>query len=304
MGEKLVLGPLLSVESDDKYVVCFLTKTESSFSVQFNETKIEAKKIANLKSGFFYRVCHNIKQTDKSKKINYKIIDTNYGRVVKDFNNRNSWEFYIPAMKEKIKYLQLSANEITNISIEELTHSYSLLLLDGNHINANKIWSDITELFIWTKLNKTQRAKVKTSKKLLEKLNRFYEIQYLKKWNNKHLSLALASIPTLMMWDNNDIFEGYEASSKEVLNCDICKNILKTARKYFEIFQLRTIKNQTLIKKDRTDFSLAFKFRNQYIIALDKFSQDNRCLNIEEKNIDYFGDNTTVLVLNKKKRAF
>lgn len=273
MSESLVLGPLLSVESDSKYVVCFLSKTESNFSVQFNEKRVEAKKIGNLKSGFFYRVCLSIEQTNNSTKINYRIIDTKYGRIVKDSHERQLWQFYIPSKEEKIKFAMISANDISNINNKHLKEPYSLLLMDGEHINVEELWTNVIELFIWSKLNNNEKTKVKTSKKLANKISDFYENQYLKKWNEKEMALALSSIPTLMMWDDHDIFEGYDKYSKEIANCDIYKCIFKTARKYFEIFQLRTIKNETLLTKDRTHFSYAFKFRNQYILALDKFSQ-------------------------------
>ena len=49
MNEKLVLGPLLSVEGESKYVVCFLSKVDSSFSVFFDDKEIKAEKITDLK---------------------------------------------------------------------------------------------------------------------------------------------------------------------------------------------------------------------------------------------------------------
>lgn len=272
MSEKLVLGPLLSVESDNKYVVCFLSKTQSNFCVQFDNQRVEAKRIGNLKSGYFYRVTHFIKQTNKSRKINYQIIDLDYGRIVSDIHDRKSWEFYIPSKNEKIKFAKVSCKDIEKINDEHKKEPYSLLLINGVHIDSQKLWSKITELYIWTKLNDKEKTKVITSKKLSEKINDFYENEYLKKWNEVDMSFALATIPTSMMWSDGDIFEGCNSYSKELVNCDIYKKIFITARKYFEIFQLRSIKNDTLLTKDRTHFSFAFRFRNQHILAFDNIT--------------------------------
>ncbi|MDZ7817155.1 MAG: hypothetical protein U5K55_00490 [Aliarcobacter sp.] len=40
MSDKLVLGPLLSIEGDNKYVICFLSKTNSDFTVIFDDKEI------------------------------------------------------------------------------------------------------------------------------------------------------------------------------------------------------------------------------------------------------------------------
>ena len=76
MNEKLVLGPLLSVEGESKYVVCFLSKVDSSFSVFFDDKEIKAEKVADLKYGFFYRAEYLLKQSKSARTITYKISNT------------------------------------------------------------------------------------------------------------------------------------------------------------------------------------------------------------------------------------
>ncbi len=67
MSQKLVLGPLLSVEDDNKYVVCFLNKTNLNYSVIFNNIMVKATKFVSLNSGYFYRAKYNIKQSKNSR---------------------------------------------------------------------------------------------------------------------------------------------------------------------------------------------------------------------------------------------
>ena len=53
MSDKLALGPLLSVEDDNKYVICFLSKNDSDFSIFIDKEEIKAEKIGIL-TGFIF----------------------------------------------------------------------------------------------------------------------------------------------------------------------------------------------------------------------------------------------------------
>lgn len=110
MSDKLALGPLLSVEDDNKYVICFLIKINSTFSIYFDKEEIKAEKIGIFKSGYFYRAEINLKQSKKSKEITYTILNTNTNINIVDMHNRDSWTFYIPASIEKPKFAYASCN--------------------------------------------------------------------------------------------------------------------------------------------------------------------------------------------------
>jgi len=74
-------------------------------------------------------------------------------------------------------------------------------------------------------------------------IDRFYDELYIKRWSNKSMSLIFASIPSVMMWDDHDIFDGWGSYPEDIQKCDVYKNIFSVAKKYFENFQIRTIHN-------------------------------------------------------------
>ncbi|KAB7887359.1 hypothetical protein [Poseidonibacter ostreae] len=88
MSEKLILGPLLSVEGDNKYVVCFLSKTDLNFSIEFNNTIVKADKLTKLNNGYFYRAEYIIKSSKNPRTVKYKII--NEKGILQDIHKRES----------------------------------------------------------------------------------------------------------------------------------------------------------------------------------------------------------------------
>ena len=287
MSEKLVLGPLLSVEGESKYVVCFLSKVDSSFSVFFDDKEIKAEKVADLKYGFFYRAEYLLKQSKSARTITYKISNTS--SFFSDIHDRSSWSFYVPSSIEKPKFAYASCNGFSSPDLlaktdepyllwdklldQHKAEPFSILIMGGDQVYADEIWSKVNELEEWSRLKMTEKLKRKATKPMIRSLNDFYEKLYLKKWSDIQMSLCLATIPTVMMWDDHDIFDGWGSYPSELLNCDVYQNIFEVAKKYFEIFQIRTVKNETLFNKDKSHFSFALKFRNYDILALDNRTQ-------------------------------
>lgn len=289
MSDKLALGPLLSVEDDNKYVICFISKNDSDFSIFIDKEEIKAEKIGILKSGNFYRAEFEIKQSKKSKTITYNILNNNTNSNTTDAFNRDSWSFYVPSSTEKPKFAYASCNGFSSPDLLAKTDEpyllwdklieqhgnepFSILIMGGDQVYADELWSKVKELEEWSRLNMNDKIKRKATKAMIRNLDTFYESLYIKKWSDEQMSLCLASIPTVMMWDDHDIFDGWGSYPQELLDCDVYQNIFKTAKKYFEIFQIRSLKNQTLLTKDRTHFSFALKFRNYHILGLDNRTQ-------------------------------
>ena len=289
MSDKLALGPLLSVEDDNKYVICFLSKNDSDFSIFIDKEEIKAEKIGILKSGNFYRAEFEIKQSKKSKTITYNILNNNTNSNTTDAFNRDSWSFYVPSSTEKPKFAYASCNGFSSPDLLAKTDEpyllwdklieqhgnepFSILIMGGDQVYADELWSKVKELEEWSRLNMNDKIKRKATKAMIRNLDTFYESLYIKKWSDEQMSLCLASIPTVMMRDDHDIFDGWGSYPQELLDCDVYQNIFKTAKKYFEIFQIRSLKNQTLLTKDRTHFSFALKFRNYHILGLDNRTQ-------------------------------
>ena len=57
-------------------------------------------------------------------------------------------------------------------------------------------------------------------------------------WSQPQLAPVLATIPSLMMWDDHDIFDGWGSWSQEWQQCPVFQGIWTAARENFALFQL------------------------------------------------------------------
>lgn len=69
----------------------------------------------------------------------------------------------------------------------------------------------------------------------------YFEKAYLARgWSSPTMARMLASVPTFMMWDDHDIFDGWGSHDEKLQNCPVWKGIFDVAREHFEVFQLQT----------------------------------------------------------------
>lgn len=256
MSEKLVLGPLLSLENDNKYVVCFLSKTNQNYFVQFNEQKIKAFMLGNLKTGFLYRAECIIEKETFNQKVTYNI-QTKDNELVLDKNNRDSWNFIVPANDRDSRFSYNSYENLMDSKLleKELESPHDLLILNEFILLDEDVYK---------KLNRIDDINRRS-------LDGFFEDLYIQKWNDKNISLALASIPNIIMKQEHELLLNEFHDEINYL-----EDINHSCKKYFEIFQLRTIKNNTLLTKDRSHYSFALKLGNNQILAVDDSCPKNQ----------------------------
>jgi hypothetical protein len=56
-----------------------------------------------------------------------------------------------------------------------------------------------------------------------------------------------ASVPTLMMWDDHDIFDGWGSYSPERQQSEVFQGIFNIAREYFYLFQRQGVESEYCI---------------------------------------------------------
>ena len=256
MSEKLVLGPLLSLENDNKYVVCFLSKTNQNYFVHFNEQKIKAFMLGNLKTGFLYRAECIIEKESSKQQINYQIQTENKEFVI-DKNDRDTWSFVVPANDRDSRFSYNSYDNLMDSKLleKELESPHDLLILNEFILLDEDVYK---------KLNRIDDINRRS-------LDGFFEDLYIQKWNDKNISLALASIPNIIMKQEHELLLNEFHDEINYL-----EDINHSCKKYFEIFQLRTIKNNTLLTKDRSHYSFALKLGNNQILAVDDSCPKNQ----------------------------
>lgn len=128
---------------------------------------------------------------------------------------------------------------------------FHLLLMGGDQIYFDSIWEDLKPLKDWVSLSRRDQLKFKVSKDLREKIEKYYFSLYKDRWLprdraswgsgriNHDAADAMAHMPTVMMWDDHDIFDGWGSYSCEMQHSDLFLTLFHYARQAFWVFQMQ-----------------------------------------------------------------
>ena len=288
---QLKLGPLLGIEGETSYTVCFLTTdTAKQAKVQAGGKTFEAKPVASLYSGIFWRAELELSAQASGATVTYRIeID---GAIATSKTAEVEWQFYQPGKNEKPKLAYASCNGFSDLKLMNTTERpyalwdqllgmhetrpFSALLMGGDQVYADSIWTVVPTLKEWNALPLQEKVKRKPSKLMINQLDRFYCELYCERWQQASVARAFASIPSVMMWDDHDIIDGWGSFPSNLQECAVMQAIYTAAAKHFELFQLRSIadnKSSIATQKPAVHYGLGFRFRDHTILALDNRSQ-------------------------------
>ncbi|HEY9096733.1 MAG TPA: alkaline phosphatase D family protein [Hydrogenophaga sp.] len=112
-----------------------------------------------------------------------------------------------------------------------------LLLMGGDQIYSDDLWTAIPELLDWTELPWPQRIAAPFTASLRSALQAHYARLYIDHWGQPEQAALLASVPTVMMWDDHDIIDGWGSHPNELHECPVFQGIFAAAKAAFELFQ-------------------------------------------------------------------
>jgi len=151
---------------------------------------------------------------------------------------------------------------------------YHLLILGGDQVYADSMWETLPTMNAWSKLSWTDANKAKPTPEMKAELTAFYFDLYTDRWAQPEVSAALATIPTIMMWDDHDIFDGWGSYPPERQDCKVYGAIWECARHAFLVFQQHSgdakLENALSVKKG---FSFAYQVGPIAILAIDMRSE-------------------------------
>lgn len=128
---------------------------------------------------------------------------------------------------------------------------FHLLLMGGDQIYFDSIWEDLKPLKDWVSLSRRDQLKFKVTKELRRRIEDYYFSLYKDRWLprdrapwgsgriNHDAADAMAHIPTVMMWDDHDIFDGWGSYSCEMQHSDLFQTLFRYARQAFWVFQMQ-----------------------------------------------------------------
>lgn len=281
---KILLGPLLGVELDDTYTVCFLSeKSVASASVELDGAPHPATLISELRSGKFWRTEITI-PAPAADQVKTYAIKTN-GEAAGDKAGRGSWQFTVPKADSAPVMVYASCNGFSSADLVTKTENpyglwkklksrhedkpFSLMILGGDQLYADEIWGKVPELQKWADKSRKDKVRQGASQLMRQQIEGFYEKLYLERWSNADMSELFASIPSVMMWDDHDIFDGWGSYPEDLQGCDVYQAIFEIAARYFELFQIRSAQNTSLLAPGGNHYAFSVTFRGQHILGLD-----------------------------------
>lgn len=114
---------------------------------------------------------------------------------------------------------------------------YHLLLMGGDQVYADEMWETVEPLKRWSELPADRALRASFNAALAAKVRDFYFDLYPRRWSQPEIRAMLASVPTLMMWDDHDIFDGWGSYPPERQGCPVFQGIFALAREHFRLFQ-------------------------------------------------------------------
>lgn len=281
----LVMGPLLGLESETQYSICFLAVAGfKGASVKINGKQLSASKQADTPRGVFWRAVWSATPKALASTVDYEILLD--GVSARDLAGASQWQFHLPGQEERVRIGYASCNGFSDFKLltsttqpyvmwdrlaaEHRDHPLSLLLMGGDQVYADSLWTSVPTLKAWNELDRVDKVKRKATRTMVEQLDRFYCELYCRQWSRPEVATMLARVPSVMMWDDHDIFDGWGSYPADLQGCEVYQAIYAAAAKYFRLFQLRSAANVSLLDPAHlTHHSWRLRFRGYQILALD-----------------------------------
>ncbi|MBC8131256.1 MAG: alkaline phosphatase family protein [Rhizobiaceae bacterium] len=162
------------------------------------------------------------------------------------------------------------------LSAEHEAAPFSLLLQGGDQLYADEILQSHPETWRWFRLTMRRKGGVAFSGEMRQAARRYLAGRYLTLMAQPAIAHMVARVPSLMMWDDHDIIDGWGSHPERMLDSPVGKGIFEVAREMFALFQLGSPADAPpAYCPDRTgrNYSLAARFPGFSVIAPDLRSE-------------------------------
>ncbi len=122
---------------------------------------------------------------------------------------------------------------------------FHLLLQGGDQVYADPVWHDCPTLARHRPGGRRGRGSDEPfTAAMAEEAMGFYFDLYLRAWGQPEVAAVLASVPSIMMWDDHDVFDGYGSLPDPVGQSPVTRGVALVARRRFALFQLGAVEER------------------------------------------------------------
>jgi phosphodiesterase/alkaline phosphatase D-like protein len=154
--------------------------------------------------------------------------------------------------------------------------AYHLMMMGGDQVYADSIWEAVPPLKTWFDLSIKKRVQAPFTAEMRKLVEQFYFDLYCDRWSQGAAATVMSQIPSLMMWDDHDIFDGWGSYPPEQQASPVFQGIWKQARDHFRLFQLQAKDDADLgeaMLLGKRSFTYAHRIGDLAIVALDMRSE-------------------------------
>jgi len=153
---------------------------------------------------------------------------------------------------------------------------FHLLLQGGDQLYADGVWKECPTLAEWAKRPAPARYSEPLKAAMAEEAMAYYFTRYVKLWRQAEVAEALSRIPSVMMWDDHDVFDGWGSLPDEEMHAKPNRAVYMVARRHFTLFQLGAAPEslpECVWGTDRGTFTQGFRIGDLGILAPDLRSE-------------------------------
>ncbi len=119
----------------------------------------------------------------------------------------------------------------------EYKSPYHLLLCGGDQIYADGMKESIRAMRDWFAKSWDTANTAKLTATMVRQLDEYYFDLYVREWSKPEVAQILARVPTIAMWDDHDLIDGWGSYEPERQNCEVFGGIWAAAARAFSVFQ-------------------------------------------------------------------
>jgi hypothetical protein len=145
-----------------------------------------------------------------------------------------------------------------------------LLIMGGDQVYADDLWRTIPEMSAFAEASFAVANAMACPQKLARRIEAFYFDLYVQRWSQPEVAAMLAVIPTVMMWDDHDIVDGWGSYPPERQDCPVFRDgIGPAATRAFQVFQRQQPAGAPEESLHPDAFSRGYTLGRIAILALD-----------------------------------